>query len=81
MSEGLSFTHEKHLTGVAVVAIFDNGDIDINDVAVFQLFVGRNTVADAMVHRGADGFWESAVIERCRNRILFVDDVVMANAV
>ena len=39
----------KHLAGVAMITIFNNRDIDINDVTVFELFITGNTMADNMV--------------------------------
>jgi hypothetical protein len=51
-------------------------------VAVFQdLVVARDAMADHMVHRGADRLGKAVVVQRCRDRLLHIDDVVMADAV
>src|SRR5687767_1401289 len=43
-----------HAAGVAVPAVFDDGDVDIDDVALLEaLFRARDAVADDVVHRGA----------------------------
>jgi hypothetical protein len=40
---------------VAVVAILDDGDVEVEDVAVLQHLVAGDAVADHVVDRGADG--------------------------
>ncbi len=73
------FAGKEHFAGVAVPAILDDGDVDINDVALFQgLAVGWYTVADHFVDRSADGFGEAAVAEAGGNRFLYIDYVVVA---
>src|SRR5450756_1942375 len=49
------FADIKHATGVAVVAVLDHRDVNIDDVAVLQLLVSGNAVTDLVVDRGADG--------------------------
>ena len=71
----------EHFAGVAMITVLDDGNVDIDDVAVFQFLVAGNAVTDLMVHRGADRFRETAIIQRCRNGVLYIDDVVMAKAV
>ena len=57
----LADTH--HDAGIAMPAIFDHGDININDVTVAELFIVRGyAVADHLVDGGADRLWESLVI-------------------
>jgi hypothetical protein len=71
----------KHPTGVAVIAVLDHRDIDVEYVAFLQLLRSGNAVADHMVERRADGFGETAIIERRRDRLLDVDDVVVADPI
>ena len=40
--------------GIAVPAVDDDGDVDVDDVAVAQRLVARDAVADDVVDRGAD---------------------------
>ena len=72
---------EHHLAGVAVIAVLDDRDIDVDDVAGLELPLPRDAVADLMIDRRADGFREAAVVERRRNRLLLVDDVVVADPI
>src|SRR5208282_1955398 len=44
----------EHAAGVAVPTIFDDRDINIDDVAGFQFFLSGHTVTDHMINRGAD---------------------------
>ena len=39
----------EHSTGIAVIAVFDCCDIKINDVAILELLVSGNAMADLMV--------------------------------
>src|SRR6266851_9384023 len=50
---------KKHPARVAVPAIEDHGDVDIEDVALHQPPVARDAVTDDMVDRGADRFREA----------------------
>ena len=75
------FAYEKHFTGVAVKAVFDDRDIDIDDVALLKNLVARNSVADHVVDRGADGFGKAFIVEWGRDGLLLVYDVIVANAV
>src|SRR5690606_10189153 len=72
----------EHRAGIAVPAILDDGDVDIDDVAVLEGFlVRRNAVADNFVDRGANRLGEAVVIQRRRNHLLHVDHVVVADAI
>jgi hypothetical protein len=71
-----ALANEKHPARVAVPAIEDHGDVDIEDVALHQPPVARDTVTDDMVDRGADRFREAAVVERRRDRIVIDDEPV-----
>ena len=68
-----------HAAGVAVPAVLDDGDVDIDDVALLQALVGaRDAVTHDMIHGGADRLGKAAVVERRRHRLLHVDDVLVA---
>src|SRR5678815_689091 len=42
-----------HATGIAVPAVYDRGDVDVDDVAVLKGTIRRNSMAHDMVDRGA----------------------------
>ncbi len=70
-----------HAAGVAVIAILDDGDVDIEDVAGLEHPVVRNAVANHVVRRGADGLGEAPVADVGRYRLLGLDDEVVADPV
>ena len=63
----LHVADEIHAAGVAVPAVDDHGDVDIDDVAVAQRLVVRNAVADDVVDRGAERVAIAAIAEAGRN--------------
>ena len=76
----------EHPAGVAVEAVLDHCDVDVDHVARLELLVARNSVADDVIDGSADGFrkrriarWR--VIERRGHGALHVDDVVVTDAV
>ena len=71
----------EHAAGVAVVAILDHRDVDVQGVAIFQWLVTWNAVADHVVDRGADRLGEAFVIQRGRDGFLHVDYIVVADTV
>jgi len=64
-----------------VETILDYGNIDIDDITLFQPLVSGNAVTYLVIDRGADGFGKSPVVQWGRDRFLLIDDVVMADAV
>ena len=66
-----------------MVAVFDYRDIDIHNIAVFQFFVGRDTVTNNVVDRRTDRFWKRrmSVVKRCRNSLLLVNNVIVTNRI
>ena len=70
-----------HAAGVAVVAVLDDGHVDIEQVAALEHPLVGNAVADHVVDRGADGLREAAVAHIGRDRLLDLDDVVVADPV
>ena len=74
-------THEVHAAGVAVPAVLDHGDVDIDDVAVFQRGGCRDAMAHDVVHRGADCFREAVITHVAGDSLLHIDDVVVAELV
>src|SRR5699024_4015635 len=76
------FAHMEHLTGVAVPAIFNNGYVDIKDVAFFKHFLfTRNAVANYVVDRSTDSFWKTLVTYVSWDRFLHINNVVVAELV
>ena len=73
---------EVHAAGVAVPAVLDDGDVDVDDVAVLEdLARARNAVADHVVDRGAERLRKALVADVGRDRLLHVDDVLVGDAV
>lgn len=76
------FADAEHLAGIAMEAIFYYGDIDINGVAGLEgLAIAGNAVTDDVVYRGTDGFWETIVIQRGRDGLLYIDNVVVTDSI
>ena len=71
----------EHLAGVTMEAIFDHSDVDIDNISIFQLLIPGYAMAYLVVDRGADGSGEATVVQRGRDGLLLVDDVIMANAI
>src|SRR3954467_2120314 len=69
-----------HAAGVAVPAIDDGRDVDVDDVAVLERLVARDAVADDVVDRDAAALGVAAIAEGRGDRARFdrhpVDDVV-----
>ena len=82
LGEHRRLTHVVHFAGVAVPAVLDDGDVDIEDVAFLEhlLLVG-DPVADHVIHRCAYRLREAPVTQAGGDRVLLVDDVVVADAV
>lgn len=71
-----------YVVGVVVLVVFDYGDVDVDDVVVFEDFgfVG-NVVVDDVVYWCVDGFWEVLVVDVGWCGFLYVDDVVVVDVV
>ena len=69
---------EVHAAGVAVKTVANDGHVDIDDVAAFQPLVAGDAVTHHVIHRGADGFGKTPVIDVGRNRLQLVHDEVVA---
>src|SRR3954465_12006390 len=57
-----------HPAGIAVPAVDDEGDVDVDDVAFLQRTVARHAVTDHVIDRGAGRIAIAAVHQRCRKR-------------
>ncbi len=69
----------EHAAGIAVPAVLDDGDVDVDDVALLEALVrARDAVADHVIDRGADRLREAAVIQGGRNGLLHVHDELVA---
>ncbi|MNV51669.1 hypothetical protein D3C71_1437250 [compost metagenome] len=71
----------EHPAGITVETVLDDGDVDVQGVAIFERLVVWNAMADHMVDRRADRLWIALVIERGRDGFLLIDDVVVADLV
>mmetsp|Transcript_20980 Transcript_20980/g.80928 ORF Transcript_20980/g.80928 Transcript_20980/m.80928 type:complete len:420 (+) Transcript_20980:106-1365(+) len=77
---------DEHAAGVTVPAVLDDGDVDVDDVAVLQRLVVRDAVADLLVDRCADRLGvgdvaRRAIVQWRGDRLLDVDDVVVGELV
>src|SRR5262249_53996578 len=61
-------THGEHAAGVAVPAVEDEGDVDIDDVALLERLLARDAVAHYVIDGGAGGLAIAAIHERRRHR-------------
>ena len=48
--------HHEHAAGVAMPPIFDDSDVNVDDVTFFQGFFIGDAMANLMVDGGANGF-------------------------
>ena len=76
----LDVAHRIHAAGVAMPAVQDHGDVDIDDVAVAQRLVVRDAVADDMIDRGAERVAIAAIAQAGGNAAMG-DDVVIGQLV
>ena len=63
--------NKEGLAGIAMKTVLTDGDINVDDIPFAQHAGTGNSVADLLVDRGTDGFWEplgilwrGAIIER-----------------
>ena len=70
-----------HATGIAVIAILNNGHVNIEQVAVLEHPVVGNPVTNHVVDRGAHCLREPPVADVGRDRVLDPDDVIVADPV
>lgn len=59
-----------HARGIAVPAVEDVGDVDVDDVAILQRLVVGDAMADDMIDRGAGRLGVAAVVESRRQRAM-----------
>ena len=75
------FSDEKHAARIAMKAIFDDRNVDIDRIACLERLVPRDSVTDHVIDRRTDRFRETAVVQWGRNRLLNARDVVMADSI
>src|SRR4029077_17136789 len=63
-----NFTDRIHAAGIAVPLVENQGDVDVDDVALAQRLVARNAMADHMVDRGAGRLAIAAIHQGRRQR-------------
>ncbi|MGY3645102.1 hypothetical protein ACVWW2_000393 [Bradyrhizobium sp. LM4.3] len=64
-----------HAAGIAIPAVDDEGDVDVDDVALFQRTVAGHAVADHVVERGAGRVAVAAIHQRRRIGIVAEGEV------
>ena len=79
LGDGGDFADGKHAAGVAVEAVFFDGQVDVDDVAFFEGFVVGDAVADDVVDGCAAGFGVGrvAVVQRGGIAALNVDVIIV----
>ena len=79
LGDGGDFADGKHAAGVAVEAVFFDGQVDVDDVAFFEGFVVGDAVADDVVDGCAAGFGVGrvAVVQRGGITALNVDVIIV----
>ena len=70
----------EHCARVTVHAVLVGGDVDVDDVAIFERTVVRNAVADDLIDGGADGLGEAHVAQARRVGVVR-DEELVADAV
>ena len=72
-------SYGKHAAGIAMETVFFDGNVNIEDVAIFEGFVIGDAVANHMVNRCAAGFGKRgiAIVEWGRIAALYVDMVIV----
>ena len=79
-------TDHEHPAGIPVPPVFDDRDVQIDDIPGLEHPVTWNAMAHLMVDRRTDRFgvglvaWR-AIVQGCRNRRLHFDHIVVAKAV
>ena len=79
LGDGGDFADGKHAAGVAVEAVFFDGQVDIDDIAFFEGFVVGDAVADDVVDGCAAGFGigRVAIVQRGGIAALNVDVIIV----
>src|SRR5262249_62349306 len=62
--------HGVHPTGIAVPPVEDEGDVDVDDVALLERLLARNAWADHVIARLAGRFAIAAIHQRRRRRLV-----------
>ena len=77
------FTRDIHAAGVAMKTVFNHRDVNIENIAVFQHFVARNTVTNHMVDGNAGGFGKrrAAIAETGGLHAMLLAHVIVAEAI
>ena len=80
------FSYQKHAAGIAMPTVFDDGNVNVHNVTLFEGFFVGNAVTHLVVDGGADRFGvgritRRLVIQRGGNGALNIDHVVMGQLV
>ena len=80
------FTDIKHAACVAVVAVFNDRNIDVNNVPIFKCFITGYAVTNLLIDGGAYRFrvglmavWR--IVKRRWDGLLHVNNIIMAELV
>ena len=77
----IGFADEVHAAGIAIPAILDHGDVDIDDIAVLEWHGIGDAMADNFIDRGTDSFRKAVIADVAGDGLLHIDDVVVADLV
>ncbi|CAJ6303506.1 Uncharacterised protein [Burkholderia pseudomallei] len=86
LREDRALADDEHPARVAEIAVLDDGDVDVQRVAVLERLLARDAVADHVVDRRADRLRERRiagrlVVERRGHRALHMGHVFVAEAI
>src|SRR5690606_11726577 len=81
-----AFADDEHAAVVTMPAVLDDGDVEVDDVALFQRPLVGDAVADAVIDRGANRLRvrraaTGRVVQRGGDGALHIDHVVVGEAV
>ncbi len=80
--QGADLPDQIHTAGIAVPAILDDRDIDIDDIAIFQNIGGRRyAMTDHCIGRDAGGLGKTVIAHIRGNHFQLLDDVLVADIV
>ena len=82
LAQNSGFADDKHFRRIAMVLIFNHRHVDVDDIAIFELFfVVRNAVTNHFINRDADGFREAVIAKAGGDGVLFVNDIVITDTI
>lgn len=63
-----------HTAAIAVPSIDDEGNVDIDDIALDEFAIAGDAVTDDVINGGADSLWKAAIIEGSGERLVIAGE-------